>query len=201
MATYEQMIQRIAAEIKRPDLAPSIPLAIQSAIAFYAPAKFWFNEGQETTLTIANVATVGWPPDSQGVDSLSITVNGARYPLNQVPWREIDEKDTGVTVGVPEEFANFQQTFRFYPVPNDAYTITWYGTKSLATLTVGTDTNAWTTEAEELIRTRAKCTLMQDEPGAGDLVSRWAAREQEVLKDLLINTDRRIESGALRSWW
>jgi hypothetical protein len=206
MATFAAMEARIIAELHRDDVAAVVDDYINDAIAHYQRYRFWFNEASATQATVAGTETYNWPADFVELDSLVITVNATMYSLRQVAPRDIDEMYVNATHrGQPYSFANYKEQFRLYPTPDAVYTLTQYYLKDYTPLTTGSaSSNVWTTEAEELIRTRAKKLLVgQFMPTSQDTAG-WAGmleqHEQNVLRGLQCQTQQSTRTGRLRRW-
>lgn len=210
MASFVTMQRRILGELQRSELNTAvspltlspIQMAIIDAVNHYQRFRFWFNETSATQNTVAGTATYNWPSTMVQLDSLVITVNSRLYTLTQVTPREIDDMYNNASFqGQPTVFAEYAQQFRLYPTPDAVYTLTQYFLKNYTTLSADVDTNVWTTEAEELIRTRAKKLLaaqyLQDLP---TLVPALQAHEQDVLAGLQRQTVASTSSGRLRAW-
>lgn len=153
MSTLNELKATIASDLHRDDLGTLIADEINRAIMYYGGERFWFLEGISTLITIANQQYYDVPTDYERFDNMNITISGSKVPISLISYTEIDEKDTGLTTGIPSEVSYYASLFRFYPIPNAAYTITFSYQKSLAA-PVDADTNAWTTEAFDLIRHR-----------------------------------------------
>jgi hypothetical protein len=179
---------------------------INDAIAHYQRYRFWFNETSGTQATADGTATYAWPADFVELDSMTITANGTLTPMVQLSPREIDERYVNTTLkGVPYHFAAYKQEFRLWPTPNAIYTLTYYYLKNYTALASGsTSSNVWTTEAEELIRTRAKKILVgQFIPSSAD-TNGWAqmldAHEREVFAGLQQQTVASTATGRTKAW-
>jgi hypothetical protein len=157
---YAALQARIADELNRSDLTSQIALEIASAIRHYERQRFWFNEVRDTSLvTVPNVASIAAPTTM--VEGLRLDLNYGThlYPLEYEAWKDFEDyggADTGFTPGVPQRYGYFADQFWFLPVPDQAYSLTLSGVERLADLVNGSDSNAWTTDGEELIRMRAK---------------------------------------------
>lgn len=85
-----------------------------------------------------------------------------------------------------------------YPTPNDAYTMRIYAHYRLPALASDSETNAWTDDAEELIRTHAKQLLyldpLEDDQGA----ARMGVKIPELLAGLRSETSARMGTGRIR---
>lgn len=173
------MQSRIADELGgRTDLLVSSPgmtlspiqLAIQDAVSFWENERFYFNEyrtagafstviGQEfyTASDWADIATI------QHIDKLSILISGNRYFMT--PRTEQWMEDISINPswsGQPVSYAYYNYQLRFYPIPNGVYPVNVLGTKLFTQLSANSDTNVWTTDAEQLIRLTAKQYLYRD---------------------------------------
>lgn len=208
MASYVTMQLRILGELQRSELNTAVsPLtvspiksAILDAVNHYQRFRFWFNETSATQSTVSGTATYNWPATMVQLDSLVITVSGRLYTLQQVAPRDIDEMYTVASTGQPTVFASYAQQFRLYPTPNAVYVLTQYFLKTFTALSGDSDTNVWTTEAEELIRTRAKKTLAAQYLQDMNMVGVLDAYEQNVLAGLQRQTTASTSSGRLRAW-
>lgn len=158
-ATLGDMKDRIARELGRTDLTTQIADEISSAIAHYERERFWFNEARETATMTAGQANFAVPTDMLEIDEMTVTYNGHPLPLEQRDWhwyRDIAGDDADAGQGTPENFVYYANQFWWYPIPDDAYPVTWSGVKQLAALSGDSDSNEWMVEGEELIRTRAR---------------------------------------------
>jgi hypothetical protein len=206
MGTFAALEARIIAELHRDDVAAVVDDYINDAIAHYQRYRFWFNETSATQNTANGTATYAWPSDFVELDSMTITANGTIIKMEQLSPREIDERYFNSTLtGVPYHFAMYKQQYRLYPTPNATYVLTQYYLKNYTALTTGSaSSNVWTTEAEELIRTRAKKLLYGHFIPAADqlpgLLTMLDQHEQDVLKGLQRQTWASTATGRMRAW-
>lgn len=188
MTTYGTMQDRIADEINRSDLTTQIQRAIQSAIAHYEAEKFWFNEAATDYSLSSSVATLSVPSGWVEIDDITYTdAGGNQYRLNRRSYDWYREVQTGTSseVGEVTDYSIFADAFYLYPTPNANRVVTISGTKQLSTLSSTTDSNAWMTNGEELIRQRAKWYLWTDvvvEPERAALASSAEMRAYERIK-------------------
>ena len=203
MTTYADMQARIADEIQRSDLTTQIQNAIQSAIQHYERKRFYFNElfdngswstvlGQEfysgaTTPLIYTMASI---------DTLTIFAFNNRYKLQPRSAGWIEDLSVGVTWnGMPTDWCYVGEQIRMYPIPNAAYPVLTTGTQRLVALIQPTDYNAWTIDAEVLIRSVAKRILfthvLYDQERAGIMVQ----EEQLALAGLQSESSQRVAAG------
>ena len=178
--TYLLLCEQIADELGgRTDLLSTLfgsglalsPIknAVQSAIAKWEREPFYMNEvynsasplfttvaGQEFYTTAANAGIASAPK----ITALHILVNGNRWPLIVRTWQYLDEiSNNPASQGQPDDWAYFAETIRLYPIPNGAYPVRASRLQKLAALANDGDSNIWTQDAADLIRSEAKQIL------------------------------------------
>jgi hypothetical protein len=225
-ATYQQLQEKIADDLgARTDLlsAPSdesalttspIQDAIQSAIAKWEREPFYFNQTYGTLFTTvagqefytsSDAAAIATSPD---LIKLQVTISGQRYPITPRTWQYIADISANASVtGQPCDYAYFAERIRLYPIPDGAYTVTQSGTQRLTALSANSDTNAWTQDAYDLIRSEAKLILALEVLHDADLAARMQRaiygdptnpRIRGYLYPLQAETARRSGRGRVR---
>lgn len=160
MSTYAVMQTRIADEIARADLSDQIKLAILSAVDHYKDERFWFNEGEVSFYTVAGTDHTELDVTFGELDIATVTVSGSRNEMLPANYTDIRQSVLQSTLtGQPHRYAIFEESIWYDPIPDDAYLVTLSGLIYFTTLSADDDTNAWTTEAEQLIRHHAKADL------------------------------------------
>lgn len=217
MSTFGTMIDRIEDEILRTDINSNVQQAIKSAIAHYEAHRFWFTEGNSSITTgSSNTATYTVSSEWVNIDVLTATVNSSEFPLikRTADWFRKVNTNPATVVGIPTDYALHANALWLYPSPSTAYTVTTYGHKKITeldstghlTLTDTTVTNAWFTDAEEVIRNRAKYYLYADVLenqeraafyGGEDPYGNTRGREGEALMALDRRTNYKIGTGFL----
>lgn len=179
--TYKVLQDQIADELgDRTDLLVPLsgsPLAlspiqnaIQTAVSKWERESFYFNEvysvpwfttvASQEFYTVADEPTLGTTPD---VYELHVLVNANRYPLTPRTWAYLDVISANpASNGQPQDWAYFANQVRLYPIPNSAYPIRASRTQRVAELVDDGDTNIWTEDAFDLIRSEAKLILAQE---------------------------------------
>jgi len=194
VANFLDMQTRIDDELDRGGtMSAQIKKAIVSAVAFYERKDFYFTEssfqfstvrGQEI-YTSTDAAAIATAPNIERLNGLFF---GSRIPLHKRNWEYIDNISTlPISMAMPEDWAYRALTIRLYPIPDRAYTITAYDVPRLTMLSADTDSNAWTNDAEELIRARAKVDLIENvirDPSLEGDSAIQRRREQEALTAL-----------------
>lgn len=209
MSTFVILQNRISYEVRTISAASSsgiesqIQSAILSAVAHYAREPFYFNTKTNTFSTVANqeyysssdladIATL------VNIQAMTATVNSTKLPIKSLDFETIDDWQTGAVKARPDYYAYYKQNIRLYPIPDAVYTITLAYVYKLTALSASSDSNAWTTDAEELIRCRAKADLYTNLLKEYDAADRMTARENEILRSLKRETRLRRSNNLLR---
>ena len=190
--TYGDLKAAIVRELyNRTDLTTQIQAAILSAVAFYENEKWWWKEEQETDLaTVANQPFITLPDDFEYEDGFTITYSTYPLPLIKRDWETMLRLLISSTTmrGQPTDYAFYAGQMWFYPTPNASYMLTMWKTRTLTPLSDDSESNEWTTDGEEMIRSRAvaniRCHILR-EPAA--LEEMGMMRQQN--KDQLSNRE------------
>lgn len=182
MSTLAQMRSRIADDLDRTDLSAQIDKAINRAIEHYEKERFWFNEKVSTFLTVANQKNYGSadsiPTDIAEIDYVEVTYSNNEHKLKARTFDWIKERQGYDATGEPSDYCYYQENFYLYPIPTAARTITVSYQQKYSEMTMDADTNDFTTDAEDLIESRAKWWLylriIKDKEQA------MSAREEEI---------------------
>lgn len=210
MGTLGDMKARIADDLLRSDLTAQIANAIADAVKHYQRERFLFNEATATFNTVANqeyYTASDWADmlTAQQIDRLRILQGTSRLPMDQWPAAYMDAVAVATgTRGIPWQWSYEQQQLRLYPCPDAVYTITVFYLQKLGVPSQDSDTNAWTDDAEIMIRQRAKLILVRDvmgvrTPEMSEDIGLWALAEQADYTRLKGLTDQRRNTGFLRA--
>lgn len=187
MSTLLEMRSRIADDLDRTDLSTQIDKAINRAIIFYLKEPFWFKETSSSFPLVVNqeeyVKGVGSvPSDISAIDIMELQYAGNKYTLQEITPFELEAKQPLDANGIPDQFAQYQDRMKFYPIPNQTGMVCLIKyTKSYAVLVNDSDTNDWLVYCEDLIEARARG---------------WVNRR--ILKDYeAANADKQDENDAL----
>lgn len=197
--SYGLMQSRIADELVRSDLTSQIQNAIQTAIQQYERTPLYFNQvRQEAAFYTAHGQEFYSSAASPLIASMvtmhkvTVTVSGNRYSMNpRTPEYMEDTSVNPIVYGQPVDYAYFGEQLRFYPIPDNSYPIALSGIYRLNTLSNSTDTNAWVSDAELLIRCRAKWELAVHVLRDADLAGQMKAAELDALARLKGETLKR----------
>ena len=203
--TYVALKTRIADEIADSTLTSQIILAIESAIKFYERKEFWFNSKTGTFSTVAaqeyygSAANTDIPSLIKINSPIKVTASGYKYDVYPVPFGDIDALQDGTKDGRPELAAYFNEQIRLYPIPDAVYTVTMAYQYRLTELSADADENAWTDDAEELIRQRAKMILAADVLRDVDMYNAAKEFERDAYQALREETRARRSVSTLRT--
>lgn len=202
MSTYAEMIARIADDLDRTDVNTQIGLAINRAIEYYAKKhRFWFNEATATFNTVASqfnyTSTDTGISTLREIDYVKIAISASNnYELVPITYKQIQDDNVSATTGQPSEYAYYKENFYLYEIPDAVYTITVSYVKSYATLT-GSSSNDFTTNAEDLIESRATWWLAKRILHDEELARSAKESEMDSLEALKTETNRIKQTGRL----
>jgi hypothetical protein len=168
MGTLAALKTRIATDLARPDLTSDIANAIADAIDEYSDTPFYFLMEESTRSTVAGTPTVALPDNFRRLQMLTVTAGSQRKDLpperHLISYDEYRERiwDTS-SRGEPCDYAIWNELVHFDPVPDAVYVMTFSFFGPVVGVPATDDaSNAWTTEAEQLIRAHAKMLLYRD---------------------------------------
>lgn len=167
--TRGYMIDRIDDELKRSGtMNTQIAACIADAIAIYQKQRFRFSESR-TVCTFSTVADQEFYGSSDNAaiatlyafDYITVQIGNAQFEMTRYQPKDLELlSQTGTQKGQPHSFAYFDYQLRFYPVPSSVYPIRASGHMKVAAPADDEEAdNKWMTDAERLIRSRAKYEL------------------------------------------
>ena len=207
VATLAQFKARIATDLVRSDLTGDIAAVVPECVREVAAHRFWFNEVRGLTFnTVAGqefygsaaLADIPW---LSAIDALWIVVNGQRRNLKHVSPDYIDGLlDGSPSDGEPDSFARQANGLRLYPVPDRVFPVYIDGLSRLAPLVNDSDTNAWMTEGEPMLRALAKAKLMESPVDNPERAARFRDIYVYERQQLLNHSDTRARTGCMASF-
>ncbi|WP_374634046.1 hypothetical protein [Ferrovibrio sp.] len=206
MTTFGTMETRIADELSRTDLNAQIQKAIKSAIRHYERRRFYFNERIDTFSLSSSqewysTADFASMDKIVTIDTVKYSSGGSTHTIAPRDFSYIDEISSGQSFGDPTDYAYYRQQMRFYPIPNQARSVTISYVYKPSELSASTDSNFWMTDAEELIRMRAKADVLVNVIREAEAYTEAAAlrqREIEVLGDIAGELSEIAGAGRIR---
>jgi hypothetical protein len=198
MTTLTVMLARISDELSRSDLASQTRYAIADAIAAYANERFWFNESR-TSVSFSTVDGTEFYTSSDDADIANIRKidYAVLYVGNDVRKLEYTCPEdmeyltvNGTQEGTPWAYGWYDNKLRLYPVPDAVYTVRIAAhVKVAAPATDGEASNPWMTDAERLIRSRAKLELALHVLRDDALAATMAEAVKEAWSDIKATTN------------
>jgi hypothetical protein len=207
MTTLAALKAEIADDLDRTDITTQIASAITNAINHYKKTRFFFNEARTVTFTTVADQDTYTSSDQVSIplmfdfDVVTITVDDDARELVRMSHAETELlNDASASTGEPVAYAYFNQAFRLYPIPDDAYVVRIVGgIKTAAPASDAEANNVWMTEAYELIRCRAKAYLGVHVVKDADMAGTMAMAEKDALDALYAETSRKKASGQIRA--
>lgn len=207
MASFATMQSRIADELARTDLTSQISNAILDTIKAYERRRWSWNEQTSTFSTVADQANYGSAansviPNLIQIDAMYVTLAGTGAGKLELrrrtwPWYRDAEAMGTQSSDPPTDYTYYAQQIWLWPTPSEVRTVTIDNVYRLTALSAGSDTNAWTTDAEEMVRTAAKITVLETIVRGEGFAEAQSLRKRlsEVETDLMAENQMRIGTG------
>lgn len=205
MASYLDLQTRIAGDLTRDDLGSQIKDAIGDAVKNYETDRFYFNVTRSKTFptVIGQSAYTGSDlaeiPNIIRIDHLFLRDTVSTFDLERLEPDEFEwlqGNNTGP--GKPNCFTYIDGQILLWPVPIAVYTLRPIMHYRLAALSADTDSNAWTNDAEQLIRSHAKLLLYTDLIEDTDGMQRMQLKIPTLKGKLDYETSARTATGKIR---
>lgn len=209
--TFASMATAIADDVDDTtgEYAVQIRTAILSALRYCERENFYFNETRDVTFSTVNGQEWYGAADNANIPTLirieaafSEDASGQRSEIRRTTPQELEYlSDNTASRGEPYAFTYFNRQIRLYPIPSDyTYTIRLQVSPyRLAPLTTDTDTNAWFTEAYDMVKARAKYILAKDTLKDAEVAAEALNDYTDQLAALRNETSRRTSTGFIRA--
>lgn len=205
MGTYLDLQNNIASDLSRTDLTAQIKSAIGDAIEQYANSRFYFNVTRSLTFnTVVGQRAYGASdlaqiPNIIGIDTMFLFDGGRplemdKYEADEFEWLQ----STSTGNGRPCAYTYIDSQILVWPLPVAVYPIIPHMHYLLNPLVNDTDSNAWTNDAEKLIRCHAKLLLYANVLEDTDGMQRMQVQIQSYLDSLSYQTTARMATGRIR---
>ena len=195
MATLGQVFDRVNNDyLNRTDLTAETERAVRAAIRHYEHQRFWFNESSTALATVANTSHIARPEAFFATDELRFFyAASASYSLQRTDLDWLLEMRAGAqTFGQPTHYAEWGERYELFPIPDSAWTITVHGYQQLPSLSVTTQSNAWTSAAEDLIVYHATKLMWATVLRNTETAQVFAELERAELRELRYHNEARI---------
>ena len=210
MPTLAETVTRVLDDLSRPfdELGDIAKREILSAIGYYESSRFTFNERiLDATLSATSVfafsALVANDPEVEdiwAIDGVTVLYSSRFIVVEAVPWNRYFEmvNNTTTTSNFPDFFTTYNRSMYVYPVLTGNIGAAIPAHVKLVTLDGITNiTNAWLTEGEELIRSRACRMICQRKLDDFEKASMFKQPEDEAYKGLLADASVLQSTGML----
>jgi hypothetical protein len=213
MATLADLRTRIISETLRDDLAdtmaPDLDLIIQKSIDQYAAVRWWFNEAQASINCTPGQRLLPLPLDFRVLDQAILRIGVVGYRMRERSETEIDARYTaGPINGQPTEFAIYNVNADLWPTPSSNWPVEFQYiadvSPALVYDTIGSASNFWTNQGQDLIVARAKLRLYRDYLSAtlsDPRVAGASNQEAEAYTRLRSEHNRRLSNNTVRAGW
>lgn len=152
MSTYLEIQNRINSDyLNRTTFGSETKRAILAAVRHYERERWTFNTTSTAVTASSSQTFVTMPTNLLSLDDLRLTINGESLDLTRRDPQWIRDNGTAKTYGPPTDYAIYQNRFEMFPIPDSAYSLPCFYIKRLDVLSADADTNAWTTDMEDLI--------------------------------------------------
>lgn len=200
MSTLGAMITAIQQETRRndadwPDRCRS---EIERAVQHYQRERFWFNQTREITFnTVAAREFYDGTDHADIPNLLAISYATVRrgtelYELCLTTARDLDTLSLSDPQQMPIWYSYFESKLRLWPIPDEIYPVRINALiRAPFPASDAEADNHWMTDAEELIRSRAKRNLYLHHMGSRQRAEDMRAAEEEALASLRAETSRR----------
>jgi len=215
MTTLAVMKQRIADELARSDLTAMIAYAISDAINVYQSRRFFFNESLDIQFDTA--ADQEWYdrydnaaiPNLMAIDYMRVAIDSTFWELCRRTPEEIQTSQVVPATGQPTSYTYFNQQIRLYPVPDDTWEVTVAAHIKVNEPASDTEArNPWMTDAERLIRARAKLNLARNVNASGmdptfspQALAIFSSEEVDAFNDLKPRTAKQVGTGKITPYY
>lgn len=174
MANYGDIKAAIADDIDDPmgEYTAQIARAVLASIRYCERKTYYFNETRDVTFSTVNGQEWYGAADNANIPTLvhiaAVWSEDSSGDRDQILYMRPEEmellSDNSASRGEPYAYTYFGQRIRIYPIPDaTVYTIRLQlGPYRLTTLSSDTDTNAWLSEAYDMVKARAKYILAKD---------------------------------------
>jgi len=206
VGTLGYLKDKIADQLDRSDLTTQIAECITDAIRFYQPHRFIFSEGRDTSFnTVAGQEFYSATDDPllgtlYEFDYITVTIGTAKFDLPRYQPEDLEVlTQSGTQQGQPQCYSYYDFQMRLYPVPSQIYPLTIAAHQLIAAPASDSVTaNAWMTEAEKLIRSRARYELALNYTFDKDEMEFMTAAVTEAYDELKARTNKLAGTGEVR---
>lgn len=214
MSTYGELKEAIRRALVRNDELTTdnnsalddstVEYYIKRAIDYYKVENLFFNnktlEDSSTTL-VSQQEYLDFPSDFIEPVLWRITQSGYEDLIVKTLYSDVESyrsTDSGNYFASPDMYAIRNGRFEIYPTPNQPLTSRITYVYDLGALVNDSDSNGWTTEAENMIRNKAMEYIYRERLHDDTRANSFASQAKEEFKKLRNRTNDQQKSGFVR---
>lgn len=203
MSDLATMKADIADDLERTDLTSQIAALIPRSIEFFADNELWFLQKTNSISLNAGVSSSDVPTGlrNESRNGVRITEGAYQYTLTKRSYEEVQRLTTAsVARGIPNSYAYQDGKFFWWPINDIDRTVYVDGIYDEVVLVDGTDSNAWTDQARELIKADVKYRIARDILRDPQRMQTEAIARTEHLRELRSKTNKKVYTGRLKAY-
>jgi hypothetical protein len=143
------------------------------------------------------------------IDSMRVAIDSMFWELCRKTPGELESTEVSPAEGQPTSYTYYNQQIRLYPIPNDAWDVTVSAHIKLEAPVSDDETfNAWMTDAERLIRARAKLNLSRNVNASGldpgfspSAIVIFSSEETDAFNELKSRTAKQLGTGKIKAYY
>lgn len=201
MSTLGDMESRIYREIHQ-TLSVDVRNAVLDSVKFYQSTRFYFNEATVNfNLSLTNQYALSVIPKLVTLDTFKVWYGSVPYTLEHKSWSELDRIDSEIGgSNTPTAYSIHHEKLRIYRRPSVTLSAQANYLKAITMSSSNSSSTAWTNEASDLIRYRAKGLLY-----ASVLLDPQQAQVENILENqalyrLMSRTVKMVSSGNIKGY-
>jgi hypothetical protein len=210
MSNFAQMKTWVAKRLLDPSgtsvSSEDVGEMINQAIDYWKKRRFWFNEKTETVVLTQSDNSIPLPDDyyipSLDSGAFVIEYSGIRYTLQKLSEPSYNNYYLSNGIGQPFWWSKqaSPDNYVVYPIPDKNYTLRCFYLKEYAVLSGDTDSNDWTTVAQDLIKYQALSYGMNDFRQDYAAADRFETLAQRQYQNMLLRTRKENATGRLTNY-
>lgn len=200
---YGDLKQAAIQATRRSDLTDDVINAIESVIRSLQREFFWISPTTQTLSAVAGTVFYDVPTDMVNVTYIRLLYGSNWQWMVKSTYLSILQADNNVpaTRSVPTRWAPFDQQFRIYAAPDQAYTMELTGSGKIPIPATDATANFWTTNAADLVMylalAQVYATIVKDEKSAMSYFQTAESHRVGLLKE----TSAKATDGVCAIHW
>lgn len=182
--------------------ASDVGTAVNDSINYWKFRRYWFNESSATATMTSQVSDITslLPSDflvELPENGFTIPFDNITYELDKVSPQEFDRESITNGYGLPYIYTWRAGVYSVYWVPQQAYSLNIYYLKDYVPLVNASDTNDFTTYADQLITYETLGRLMGEDRQDLEMNNTYSAKADREYRSLTQRAFKQTGSGSL----